>query len=112
MAIYQSDQRLNTGEACQSMQDVRYEVDRLDRILVEILAERQTYMAAAARIKKDRSIVHDDARIADVLEKVLATSQEKGLEFSIAQPVWETLMRQSIAYELHMWDRQNEKGEA
>ena len=59
-------------EACASMAEVRQGVDALDRALVRLLAERQRYMDAAARIKPDRSVVHDDARIEDVVAKVLA----------------------------------------
>ena len=61
-------------EACASMAEVRQGVDALDRALVRLLAERQRYMDAAARIKPDRSVVHDDARIEDVVSKVLAAA--------------------------------------
>ena len=44
-------------EACASMAEVRLGVDALDRALVQLLAERQRYMDAAARIKPDRSVV-------------------------------------------------------
>ena len=69
------------------MPEVRHEVDRLDRLLVRLIAERQTYMEAAARIKPDRSVVRDEARIRDVLEKVLAEAAKHGLSADIAEPV-------------------------
>ena len=37
-------------EACQTMAEVRVGVDALDRALVTLIAERQRYMDAAARI--------------------------------------------------------------
>ena len=40
---------------CQTMAEVRQGVDALDRLLVAVLAERQRYMDAAARIKPDRA---------------------------------------------------------
>ena len=39
------------------MTDVREGVDALDRALVALMAERQRYMDAAARIKTDRGAV-------------------------------------------------------
>ena len=72
MTTYKSDPRRHTAETAETMTDVRYEVDRIDRLLVEILAERQSFMDAAARIKGDRNIVHDRARIEDVVAKVKA----------------------------------------
>jgi isochorismate pyruvate lyase len=92
-------------EACESMAEVRQGVDALDRALVRLLAERQRYMEAAARIKPDRSVVHDDARIEDVVAKVLAAAGPSGLSPAIAEPVWRTLIDRCIAHEFETWDR-------
>ena len=61
---------------CETMADVRKGVDVLDRALVLMLAERQRYMDAAARIKQDRNRVLDRARIEDVVTKVKAAARE------------------------------------
>jgi isochorismate pyruvate lyase len=92
-------------EACASMAEVRQGVDALDRALVRLLAERQRYMDAAARIKPDRSVVHDDARIEDVVSKVLAAAGPAGLSPAIAEPVWRTLIDRCIAHEFQTFDR-------
>ena len=92
-------------EACTDMTQVRIGVDALDRALVALLAERQRYMDAAARIKPSRDVVHDDARIEDVIAKVLAEAERKGLSPAIAEPVWRTLVAQCIAHEFGAWDR-------
>ena len=91
--------------ACQSMVEVRQGVDALDRALVALLAERQRYMDAAARIKPDRSVVHDQARIEDVVAKVLAAAGPAGLSPAIAEPVWRTLIDRCIAHEFETFDR-------
>ncbi len=87
------------------MSDVRAGVDALDRALVTLLAERQRYMDAAARIKPSREVVHDAARIEDVVAKVRASARTAGLSEAIAEPVWRTLIDRCIAYELAVWDR-------
>ena len=91
--------------ACQSMTEVRQGVDALDRALVALLAERQRYMDAAARIKPDRDAVHDDTRIEDVVTKVLAAAQTHHLAPEIAEPVWRTLIDRCIAHEFATYDR-------
>ncbi|MBA4801682.1 MAG: chorismate mutase [Euryhalocaulis sp.] len=101
---YKSDPRQNTANECQSMPEVRHEVDRLDRLLVRLIAERQTYMEAAARIKPDRNVVRDEARIRDVLEKVLAEAAKHGLSADIAEPVWRAMMEACIAHEFEAYD--------
>jgi isochorismate pyruvate lyase len=89
------------------MADVRAGVDALDEALVRLLAERQAYMDAAARIKTDRAAVRDQARVEQVVQRVIAASARAGLDPSIAEPVWRELIERSIQYELAAWDRLN-----
>ena len=91
-------------EACQTMADVRHGVDALDRALVALLAERQRYMDAAARIKPDRDAVFDQARIDDVVAKVLIAAEPAGLSADIAEPVWRLLIDRCIAHEFAKYD--------
>jgi isochorismate pyruvate lyase len=89
---------------CQTMAEVRQGVDALDQALVTLLAERQRYMDAAARIKPDRGAVRDVARIEDVVAKVKACARQAGLSEAIAEPVWRLLIDRCIAYEFDRWD--------
>ena len=98
------DLRRHTAQTAETMADVRYEIDRLDRALVTLLVERQSFMDAAARIKGNRAIVHDRARIEDVVTKVLAEARRQGLSPAIAEPVWRTLIDRCIAYEFEAFD--------
>lgn len=104
MTSYASDPRRARAEECETMADVRYEVDRLDRLLVRLIAERQSYMDAAARIKNDRDAVRDPARIEDVVAKVLESARREGLSPDIAEPVWRLMIERCIAHEFEVWD--------
>jgi len=99
-------------EHCKTMSDVREGVDELDRELVRLLVIRQGYMDAAARIKHDRNAVYDEKRIEEVVSKVLASANEKGLNPKIAEPVWRKLIECCIAHEFDSWDslRDEHKG--
>ncbi len=90
---------------CETMSEVRQGVDAIDRMLVELLAERQGYMDAAARIKTDRGVVRDPARIEEVVARVKTAAREAGLSEAIAEPVWRTLIDRCIAYEFGVWDK-------
>jgi len=94
---------------CTTMADVRQGVDALDRLLVTVLAERQRYMDAAARIKPNREAVRDTPRIEEVVAKVKAQAREAGLSEEIAEPVWRLLIDRCIAHEFGAWDRIREK---
>lgn len=92
-------------DACGSMTEVRDGVDRLDRALAALIAERSRYMEAAARIKPSRDVVRDEDRIEDVITKVKATARDIGLPVEIAEPVWRELVERSISYEFDVWDQ-------
>ena len=92
-------------EDCATMLDVRQGVDALDRALVTLLAERQRYMDAAARIKPHRDAVFDQARIDDVVAKVLVAAEAHHLSPDIAEPVWRLLIDRCIAQEFATYDR-------
>ena len=95
---------------CTTMEEVRSGVDAIDRALVTLVAERQKFMEQAARIKKDRDEVRDEARIRDVLDKVLAQAKKKGLSEAIAEPVWRSLIERSIAHEMEVFDALRSRG--
>ncbi|MEL6725622.1 MAG: chorismate mutase [Pseudomonadota bacterium] len=99
------DVRFHTSETAETMADVRHEVDRIDRLLVALLVERQSFMDAAARIKGQRKAVLDRPRIEDVVAKVKAEAERQGLSAAIAEPVWRTLIDRCIAYEFESFDR-------
>ena len=100
-----ADDRPLPPEACRTMAEVRQGVDALDLVLVELLAQRQRYMDAAARIKPNRDAVHDEARIEQVVANVKAEAVKVGLSHAIAEPVWRLLIERCIAHEFETWDR-------
>lgn len=81
------------------MDEVRAEIDRIDRALVRLVAERQGYIEAAARIKTHHDDIRVEWRIRDVLTKVLAAARREGLSERIAEPVWRELIERSIEHE-------------
>ena len=90
--------------ACETMAEVRQGVDALDRALVALLAERQRYMDAAARIKPDREAVRDEGRKAQVLANVARLAREHDVPQEPAAELYERLVEASIAYELGRFD--------
>jgi isochorismate pyruvate lyase len=87
------------------MADLRRAIDALDARLVALLAMRQAYIERAAIIKQDRAAVRDEARVEEVVAKVLAAARQAGLSPAIAEPVWRTLIEHSIAHEFAAFDR-------
>ena len=107
--VSQSDDLADGQEAqtpspnCQTMDAVRCEIDRVDRLLVALLAERQGYIEAAARIKDRADEVRLEWRIEDVVAKVLASAEAAGLSKRIAEPVWRELIDRCVDHEHEIW---------
>ena len=92
------------AKPCETMDDVRREIDRLDRELVKLMAERLRYIEEAGRIKQTRDRVRDEARIEDVVAKVLKEAERQNLAPEVAEPVWRLLIERSIAHEYGVFD--------
>ncbi len=104
--------KVKSPEHCLTMAEVRVGVDALDCELVTLLARRQAYMHAAARIKNDRNAVYDADRIEDVVAKVLEAASRAGLAPEIAEPVWRELIARCIEHEFKEWDKMRTMDEA
>ena len=100
----QNDAPLTPAEDCGDMGALRAAIDTLDVRLVRLLAQRQAYIERAAVLKKDRATVRDEARIEDVVQKVLVAAKAAGLSPAIAEAVWRVLIERSIAHEFAEFD--------
>ena len=100
----QNDAPHKDPQSCNSMEELRDAIDALDVELVTLLARRQAYIERAAILKKDRNTVRDEARIEDVVQKVLAAAKDEGLSPAIAEAVWRVLIERSILHEFQKFD--------
>ncbi len=95
------------AEDCMEMVEVRRQIDRIDRELIGLLCERLTYIERAGIVKPDRNTVRDEARIEDVVSKVLTEAGRQGFPLEIAEPVWRTLIDRCIAHEIDIYDEKS-----
>lgn len=103
----QNDAAPKPPAECANMAELRNAIDALDTRLVALLAVRQAYIERAAVLKQDRDTVRDPARVEDVVSKVLAEATRAGLSAAIAEPVWRTLIEQSILHEFRKFDERS-----
>ena len=91
-------------EDCLTMPEVRAGVDALDRLIVALRAERFRYMDAAARIKRERGQVRDEARKAEVIANARAAAKAMQAPEAEIAALYDILVEASIAYELARFD--------
>ena len=82
------------------MGDVRSQVDRLDRELMALLAERARYIDRAAAVKmRDGLPAEIEWRVEEVADNARRNAQDHGLDPDFAEHLWRQLIAWSIARE-------------
>jgi len=94
---------------CQNMTEVREEIDRVDRDIVQLLIERLGYIEQAGLIKTDRAVVRDEWRIEDVVSKVKATCEAHNGNVEMIEDVYRFLINWSIEHEFDVFDARDSK---
>lgn len=85
---------------CETMQDIRAEIDRLDVALVALLVERAEYIDRAAVVKAGAGLpARIDGRVEQVVANVRAEAVAQGLAPDLAETLWRQLIDWSIARE-------------
>ncbi len=97
--------------ACRSMAELRAGIDRIDREIVALLAERFGYVRQAAQIKRERSQIVDSARIEDVVAKTTALAEGLGLAPELVESLYRLMIDRFIALEAVEFDRLQDRAE-
>ena len=84
---------------CASLAEVRENIDRLDRQIVALLAERGRYVKDAARFKRDAFQVSAPQRQQEVIDKVKALAEQQGAYPEVVEAAYRALIAGFIARE-------------
>ena len=87
-------------EDCSSIEEVRAQIDRIDRQIVALLAERGAYVKQAARFKKSSDDVKAPQRVEQVIAKVIGLSRELGANPAVTEQVYRAMIAAFINAEL------------
>lgn len=98
-------------DKCQTMTELRAEIDLLDRTIVDMLAIRKSFMEQAADIKQSRDTVRDNERVEDVVEKVTNHAFKNGLDPELVSGLYRTMIEWSINYEFGKFDELKSKAD-
>jgi isochorismate pyruvate lyase len=84
---------------CNSLAEVRENIDALDRKIVALLAERGRYVKDAARFKRDAFQVSAPQRQQEVIDKVRALAEKEGAYPEVVEAAYRALIAGFIARE-------------
>jgi isochorismate pyruvate lyase len=84
---------------CATLAEVRANIDRIDRQIVALLAERGAYVKDAARFKADSDQVAAPQRQAEVFARVRALATELGAYPEVVEAAYRALVAGFVARE-------------
>ena len=90
---------MKKAEDCQSMTEVRAEIDRVDQALVDLLGERWSYVDRAWVFKRSPDEASVPWRNREVIEKVRARAEVAGMPPEMAEALWRLIIGWGIQYE-------------
>ncbi len=87
------------AQDCADMDAVRAQIDRVDARLVDLIAERWSYVDRIWMLKDTPEQATVPWRIQQVVDKVRARAAEQGVPPELAEALWRQLIGWGIQYE-------------
>ena len=84
---------------CSSLEEIRENIDLIDREIVSLLVKRGKYVMQAVKFKKSITNVEDQVRINYIITKVTAYAKEMNFNSSIIEQIYRFLIRVYIQLE-------------
>lgn len=94
---------MKTPDQCESMVDIRAEIDRLDRQVVALLGQRFAYVKAASKFKTSETTVRAPERLQAMLRQRRVWAEEEGLDADAIEKMYQDLVNHFIDEELKHW---------
>ena len=94
----------------QSLDEVRANIDRLDREIVRLMAERGGFVEQAARFKTSHAAVETPKRVEQVIAKVRALADGAGLAPAVAEAAYRAMIGAFIEVERSVFNGGDGRG--
>ncbi len=85
---------------CKTIEEVRGNIDRIDREIVGLISQRSSYVMQAAKFKKTTEDVKAPSRVEEVISKVRGIAVENHLDPDIVEKIYRTMIACFIDYEI------------
>jgi isochorismate pyruvate lyase len=80
------------GNCCNTLGEVRTNIDRIDRQMVALIAERGSFVREAARFKANPAAVEDKARVEQIIAKLRTLAAEDGAPPDVVEATYRALI--------------------
>jgi isochorismate pyruvate lyase len=85
---------------CNSLEEARKEIDKLDEQIVDLIAARNAYIKQLAHFKNSIDEIKAQDRISDVINRVRARAIEKGLSPNLINELYIKMIDEMVDIEV------------
>lgn len=98
---------MKSPDECRTIEEVRSEIDRIDRAMIEAIAQRRAYVHAVMQFKRSADDVHAHDRQRQMLAVRRAWAEEQNLSPEMVESIFRTMVDHFVAEELALLQAQN-----
>jgi len=96
-------QKMKHPEKCENMNDIRIEIDAIDKNVISLLGERFEYVKAASAFKTSETSVRAPERFETMLKQRRDWAKQEGLNADAIEKMYRDLVNHFIAEEMAKW---------
>lgn len=85
---------------CESLEEVRANIDRIDDEIIKLISERGTYVVQASAFKKSEEGVKAPNRVEQVISKVRRKAEEYGANPDMVEAIYREMISRFINIEM------------
>ncbi|MBD2743274.1 isochorismate lyase [Coleofasciculus sp. FACHB-1120] len=94
---------MKEADECSNIQEIRQEIDKLDRQIIAAFGKRFEYVKAAAKFKTSETTVKAPERVKSMLQQRRLWAEEQGLNPDVIEKLYQDLVTYFINEELKHW---------
>ena len=93
---------MKQSKECSTIQEIRTEIDRIDRQVIALFGERFQYVQEIVRFKSNEEEVEAKPRYDEVLKIRREWAKENGINPDVVETIYKTLMKYFIDEQMKM----------
>ena len=94
---------MKAPDDCSNLEEIRLEIDRIDRETIELIGKRFEYVKAATKFKTDENSVKAPERFKSMLQQRRDWAEAEGLKADVIEKLYRDLVNYFIDEELKHW---------
>lgn len=87
---------------CNSLEEIRTEIDKIDKHIISLFSERHKYVEAIVRFKNDKNAIIAHKRKEQVISQRRKWAKENGLNADTFEKIYKLLIESNIQHEMKL----------